>query len=186
MENQTKKSWFRRHPFLTGFGILILIIIITSSGDSTPKKVGETGSDTVTTEQSKDKAYAVGDKVQLGKSIVSVNSVSFSQGGQFNKPQSGNEWVNLSVTIENTDSSQQYITTLGQMFIKDAVGNSYQVAVTDKTLEDMNSRLDGAIIAKSKRTGWVGFEIPKGATGLQFQYNGSMWGGGTVVVDLGK
>lgn len=186
MDNQTKKSWFRRHPFLTGLGILILIIIIASAGDDTPKKVSDTASVAGTTEESDDKVYTVGDKVQLGKSIISVNSVSYSQGGQFSKPQSGNEWVNLNVTIENTDSSQQYVTTLGQMFVKDGEGNSYQVAATDKTLEDMNSRLDGAIIAKSKRTGWVGFEVPKGATGLQFQYNGSMWGGGTIVVNLGR
>lgn len=110
----------------------------------------------------------------------------FSQGGQYNKPQAGNEWANLNITIENTDSSQQYVTTLGQMFIKDGEGNSYQVAVTDKVFENPNSGLDGTIIANSKRTGWVGFEIPKGATGLQFQYNGSMWGGGTVVINLAK
>jgi hypothetical protein len=49
-----------------------------------------------------------------------------------------------------------------------------------------NNSLDGAVIANSKRTGWVGFEVPKGDTGLQFQYNGSLWGGGTILVDLGK
>jgi hypothetical protein len=186
MENQPKKSWFKRHPFLIGIGILIVIIFIASAGDSTPRKVGENTSTTSSAKGVDDKVYQVGDKVQLGKSIVSVNSVVFSQGGQYNKPQAGNEWANLNITIENTDSSQQYVTTLGQMFIKDGQGNSYQVAVTDKVFENPNSGLDGTIIANSKRTGWVGFEIPKGATGLQFQYNGSMWGGGTVVINLAK
>lgn len=72
------------------------------------------------------------------------------------------------------------------MYVRDGQNNSYQVAVTDKSIESINNHLDGAIIAKSKRTGWVGFEIPKGATGLQFQYNGSLWGGGTILVDIGR
>lgn len=44
--------------------------------------------------------------------------------------------------------------------------------------------LDGATIANSKQTGWVGFEIPKNATGLQFQYNNGILGGKTILVDL--
>jgi len=116
--------------------------------------------------------------------VVTVNEVQVSEGGQFSSPQPGNQWLNLNITIQNTDNSQQYVTTLGQMFVRDAEGNSYQVAVTDKVMESPNNSLDGAIIANSKRSGWVGFEVPEGATGLQYQYNGSMWGGGTVLVDL--
>lgn len=38
VEVTSKKSWFRKHPFLTGFGVLIIIIIVASaSGDSVPK-----------------------------------------------------------------------------------------------------------------------------------------------------
>jgi hypothetical protein len=72
------------------------------------------------------------------------------------------------------------------MFIRDEEKNSYQVTVTNKALENPGLGLDGAVIAQSKRTGWVGFEIKKGATGLQFQYNGSMFGGGSALVVLGR
>ena len=75
---------------------------------------------------------------------------------------------------------------MDQMYIRDVDGNSYQVTVTNKALENPGFGLDGAVIAKSKRTGWVGFEIPKAAKGLQFQYNGSIFGGGNVLVDLGR
>ena len=53
-------------------------------------------------------------------------------------------------------------------------------------MESVNNGLDGTIIAKSKRTGWVGFEVKKEATQLQLQYNGSLWGGGNIVVNLDK
>ena len=78
------------------------------------------------------------------------------------------------------------MTTLGQMFIRDSEKNSYQVSVTNKAMENPGFGLDGSVIAQSKRTGWVGFEIKKGATGLQFQYNGSMFGGKSALVDLGR
>ncbi len=173
---------------LMGIGVLFLILIVVAAvggGGTQPKKVGEVSKDgqEAPTPQTE---YKVGDKVQLGKAIVMINSVEYSQGGTYHKPSEGNEWVNLNITIENTDSSDQYVTTLGQMFIRDGEENSYQVAVTDKTIENPTFGLDGTIIASSKRTGWVGFEINKGAAGLKFVYKGSMWGGGTITIDLDR
>ena len=188
-----QRSWFMRHKILTGIlgiiGFFILIAIIASaSGGNDSTKVGENdgGNPTQKQEESKDAVYKVGDQIKLDNAIITVNKVEYSQGGQYTKPTEGNEWVNLNVTIENTSSSQQYVTTLGQMFVRDSESNSYQIAVTNKALENPELGLDGAIIAKSKKTGWVGFEIKKGSTGLQFQYNASMWGSKNILVDLGR
>lgn len=186
MEEQTKKRFYKRWWFWVLAVVVIFIIIGASSGSSTPIKVGSNDNVSAATNDTQQSVYKVGDQIKLGSSIITVNSVSISHGGQFTQPQAGNEWINLNVTIQNTGSSQQYVTTMGQMFVRDAQGNSYQVAVTDKVMENPNNSLDGAVIANSKRTGWVGFEVPQDNTGLQFQYNGSIFGGGTVVVDLGK
>ena len=164
---------------------IFVLYVIGSSTETTPTRVSETGDDEVTQEIGQtEQSYNVGDSVELGDSIVTVNEIQVSTGGQFSSPQPGNQWVNLNITIENTDSSQKFITTMGQMFVRDSEGNSYQVAVTDKIIESPNNSLDGAIIANSKRTGWVGFEVPQDAVKLQFQYNGSIWGGKTIVVDI--
>ncbi len=180
MNNQPKKKFYKRWPFWT----IIIILILLSLGSN---EAGNTTNTTPNTPEVKaDQPHVVAESITLGKSVITVNEVQFSQGGQYNKPTTGNEWINLNITIENKDSVQQYITTLGQMFVRDGAGNSYQVAVTDKSLENPNDRLDGAIIANSKRTGWVGFEIPKGSTRLQFQYNGSMWSKGNILVNLGR
>ncbi|MBP6929681.1 MAG: DUF4352 domain-containing protein [Candidatus Moranbacteria bacterium] len=187
---------------MTGFLVLVVIVIFSSVISSynetqdTLSAVGETAADV---ESQLDKYQAivdnspskqtttvhkVGENVKLGGAVVTVNKVATSVGGAYSKPQVGNQWINLNITIENTEDSEQYVTTLGQMFLRDGDGNSYQVAVTDKVMESVNNNLDGTIIAKSKRTGWVGFEVKKEAGGLQFQYNGSMWGGDNIVVDL--
>lgn len=185
-----KKKFYKRWWFWVLAVIAFFIIIaIASGGGSDSQKVGENGSNAESQKQeqeTKDTTYKVGDQIKLDNAIVTVNKVEYSQGGQYTKPTEGNEWVNLNVTIENTSSSQQYVTTLGQMFIRDGEGNSYQIAVTNKALENPGLGLDGAVIAKSKKTGWVGFEIKKGVTGLQFQYNASMWGSKNILVDLGR
>jgi hypothetical protein len=185
MEEKTKKKFYKRWWFWV-LAVVVFLIIVGSSGNSdTPTKVGET-TPTTKSESTQGETFKVGDKIKMGSSILTVNKVEFSQGGQYSKPSEGNEWINLNVIIENTGSSQQYVTTLGQMFVRDSEKNSYQVSVTNKSMENPGFGLDGAIIANSKRTGWVGFEIKKGVTGLQFQYNGSIFGGGSSLVDLGR
>ena len=193
------RNWFARHKILTVILALILIGIIGSAGGSKTEKVAkkdegarventdvkETKSEVPIPAKEEIKMYKVGDSVKLGGAIVTVNKIEASMGGQFSKPQEGNAWINLNITIENTEDRDQYITTMGQMFLRDGDGNSYQAAVTDKSMESVNNNLDGTILAKSKRTGWVGFEVKKDVKQLGFQYNGSMWGGGSILVDLG-
>ncbi len=183
----SKKKFYKRW-WVWVLAVVVLLIVIGANGDSSPKKVGENEQATAPAQQAtqeQPQSFKVGDQIKIGDSVVTVNKVEYSQGGQYTHPAEGNEWVNLNITIENTGTSQQYVTTMGQMYVRDGGSNSYQVAVTNKTLENPGFGLDGAVIAKSKRTGWVGFEIPKTAKELQFQYNGSIFGGGNILVDLG-
>ncbi len=190
------RNWFVKHKVLTIILVIIVFgIIVSVSSDKSQKvsstqdtgtKVDATQTKTEEATSTDNSVYKVGDSVKLGGAILTVSKVETSNGGAYSKPQAGNQWVNLNITIENTEASEQYVTTMGQMFLRDGDGNSYQVAVTDKTMESVNNSLDGTIIAKSKRTGWVGFEVKKGVKNLQFQYNGSMWGGNNIVVDLGQ
>lgn len=185
-EQTKKKVIYKRWWFW-----IILIIIFMIIGNANGKKAEKIGTNNngVNTSENKteeNKVFKIGDQIKMGSSIVTVNKIEYSDGGTYSKPAEGNKWLNLNLTIENTGSSQQYVTTLGQMFVRDDQGNSYQISVTDKVMENPSFGLDGQIIAKSKRTGWVGFEILKDAQNLQFQYNGSMFGGGNVMVDLNQ
>lgn len=197
VKQEEKKKTPKIYKVIIGIVIFIVVIMLIGSYNSkedTLKNVSENNQqarDNIQevaskTESQNNKTYKIGDSAKLGSAIITVNKVLFSRGGAYHKPSEGNEWVNLNITIENTKSSEQYITTLGQMFVRDGESNSYQVASTDKTIENINQMLDGTVIAKSKRTGWVGFEIKEAAKGLQFQYNGSMWGGGSTLFDLGR
>jgi len=171
-----------------GFIILIVVGVIGSMG-SDSKKVGSTTDSTQTSntkEQPTQETYKVGDKVQMSDIILTINKVETAQGGQYTKPSEGNQWIDVNMTLENTGSSQQYITTMGQMFVIDGENNQYQVAVTGKRLENAGSlEMDGALIAKAKKTDWVGFEVPKTAKGLKLQYNASFYSNKKILIDLG-
>jgi len=185
-----KKKFYKRWWFWT-LAVLVLLFIIGANSKTTPQKVGQNGSVVATTNQpasdnSAPQTFKVGDQIQLGSSVVTVNKEQVSQGGEFMHPSAGDEYIELNMTIDNTSNSSQYVTTLGQMFVRDAQGNSYQVTPTDMMIQNPSSGLDGTVIANSKRTGWVGFEVPAGDKGLQFQYDGSIFGGGTVLVNLGQ
>lgn len=172
---------------LIGGGIVLLIIVIGAASGSGSKKVGENDKNPqVADKKQEEQVYKVGDKVQMDKVILTVNKVEKSQSGQYTKPQEGNQWIDLNMTIENTGSSQEYVTTLGQMFVIDDQNNQYQVSVTGKRLANPGTiGLDGAIVAGAKKTDWVGFEVPKTAKGLKLQYNASFFSNKKILVDLG-
>lgn len=162
------------------------MIVGAATSSQQPTKVGDAGtaksSPTPTAQAAT--TYQVGDKITLDKVILTVNNVERSQGGQFSKPSAGNTWVNLNLTLENTGSAQEFIATGGQMFLLDAKGNQYQTAVSDKVVDNPNASLDGTLIAGAKKTGWVGFEVPAGVTGLKFQYTPSFWDNRKIEVAL--
>jgi len=183
-----QRNWFAKHPVITVILALILIGMMSGgSKNNQAQKVGSTqnGQPTVKTDTSKtEQKFKLGEQIKLGNVLLTVNKAESSQGGQYIKPSEGNKYFNINLTIENQGSTQQAITTLGQMFIIDGDGNQYQVAVTNKVMENPNNSLDGSIIAKAKKTGWVGFEVPKTSKNLTFRYNASMWSDKAVVVDL--
>lgn len=191
---EKKKNWFLRHPIISVILVFLVIGIVgaSSGGGSTSQKVGSNGSAGSSGNEEEQKpentVYQIGDQIKLGDVILTVNEMQESAGGQFTKPADGNQWIELNMTIENTGKDQEYVTTLGQMFIIDQENNQYQVAVTSKAMENPGTTgLDGAVVAGAKKTGWVGFEVPLTAVGLKFQYNANSFGyGGNVLVELGK
>lgn len=170
--------------------LLVLTVILLSGCSSTGVETsttnpggGDAAAGSQTAVETKE-TYKIGEPISLGDMVVTINSIEFSQGGQFSKPSEGNQWANVNMTIENGSSKQEFVTTMGQMNLVDAGGNQYSVAVTDKVMENPNNSLDGAIIAKAKKTGWVGFEVPENAQGLVFRYNASMWSDKAAEISL--
>lgn len=160
--------------------VIILLILVTKFGAKKETTTTPTETPTPTVEVM---TYKVGEKIVAGDVSITVTKVETSIGKGNVIPEAGNEWINVSMTIENTGATKQIIKSTETMLLKDAEGNSYEVATTDKAA---NMGIDGTIAAGDKKTGWVGFEVKAGAAGLQLFYNAIAFGGGEVLVSLGE
>jgi hypothetical protein len=171
-----------------GVGIIVILFIIgaASGGGNKSQKVGENSqptSQTATTSQTQAATtYKVGDQIQSGEYIVSVNSVRKSSGSGYVKPKEGSVYIIPNVTIQNNSKDKTTISSLLQMYIKDGEGNKYNPALTS----DATGKVDGELLAGEKVKGDVGFEIPTTAKDLKFYYNAAWLTGQSITIDLGQ
>jgi Domain of unknown function (DUF4352) len=176
-------EWFKKHKVLTVILVLVVLLIIGSAGGGGTKKVGENGSNDTAKSANENKTYKVGDQVQSGDFVFTVNSVRNDQGSQFFKPKDGHVYKVANVTIENKSKDRTNISTLLQMYLKDAESTKFTPTVITS---DTTGQVDGELLAGEKVKGDVAFEVPSTATGLKFYFTPEWLSGGTIVVDLGQ
>jgi hypothetical protein len=108
----------------------------------------------------------LGDSAKVGDARVTANSYRLDAGGEYLKPDSGNMWVIVDVTVVNTGDDEYNISSLLQTAVRDADGYEYDVAFGP----DTKGNLDGSIPAGGTLRGEVGFEVPNPSYGLQFVF----------------
>lgn len=164
-----------------GLVVLLSAIVISSAfigcGSDTPKKVE--GQKQEQQEQQVE-TFKVGDTIQTKDFKITVNKVETSEGGEFVKPKDGNEFIKVDITIENTSKEEQNVSSMIMFKVVDKDGRSYNQAI----VEDQNGQLDGKVAPGRKMTGEYVVEVPKGATGLQLEFDSSLLTSGQVIVDL--
>ena len=167
-----------------GLVVLLSAIVISGAlvgcGSDTPKKVEDQNQKQEQQQESKVETFKVGDTIQTKDFKITVNKVETSEGGEFVKPKDGNEFIKVDITIENTSKEEQNISSMIMFKVVDKDGRSYNQAI----VEDQNGQLDGKVAPGRKMTGEYVVEVPKGATGLQLEFDSSLLNSGQVIVDL--
>ncbi|WP_415341536.1 DUF4352 domain-containing protein [Clostridium perfringens] len=167
-----------------GLVVLLSAIVISSAfigcGSDTPKKVEDQNQKQEQQQESKVETFKVGDTIQTKDFKITINSVEKENGGEFVKPKDGNEFLKLDITIENISKEAQSISSVIMFKVVDKDGRAYNQAFT----ENQNGQLDGEVGPGRKMTGEYVVEVPKGATGLQLEFDSSLLTGGQVIVDL--
>jgi len=179
------RNWFKRHPFMTGFLILIVLIIVISASGGKDKKTSTTTSGSGSTTQTADtnKEYKVGDTIQLKNHTLTVNTVnkSYKSGNQFDKPQdSNNSFVVVNVTLNNTGNDDLSANQFG-FKLEDETGvqrNTTIVTTVADTLQSVTLSKGG------KLSGNLVFEAKTGSSVLKLHYQGGVFGGEEVIVNL--
>lgn len=168
-----KKIWF---------WVLVVIIIaaIAGSGSNKPKLVSEDKPIVTKEEKSnKEEVFNIGDTIELDKFKITVNEVKTTNGSDFIKPQEGNEFLYVDATVENISDKEQTVSSVLMFKVVDKDGRAMKQTI----VENANGQLDGTIGPGRKMTGEYVVEVPKGATGLELQFDSSL-GGNQVVVKL--
>jgi hypothetical protein len=138
----------------------------------TPAAQATVGSDTVAPV-----AGQVGQPANIKWATFTLNSVRREDTGNLD-PAAGNEYVIVNLTIENTngtDANDAAISSLLMLQLADASGKSMQWAPgakADPLLDTVfQDTMKGQNLKKGEKiTGEVGYEVPKGTTGLVLKF----------------
>jgi|SRR5579872_1264789 len=126
-----------------------------SSGGITPTSVTGTGN------------AKVGQTVQAGANYaVTVNSVKTNTGDDINSPKAGNIYIVIDVTVKNTSSSPQDVSSFINFELQDTTGQKYDTAFTDiGTPPDQTGLQPGKLIR-----GQLVYEVPTSMHQFTFSY----------------
>ncbi|MCC5428131.1 DUF4352 domain-containing protein [Clostridium botulinum] len=187
MKNKKVKKPFYKKWW---FWILILIVGIGIGAGAgaiidEPEKVGQTSAKVQdkSTETNKSKIFKIGDVVKLKDFKVTVNKVYKVKGDEFNQPQSGNEFIAVDCSVENISNEQQPVSSVMMFKVVDKDGRECEESIEGLTAAKAG-QMDGEIGPGRKITGVYVVEVPKGTTGLELEFNGSLLLGGQVIVKL--
>lgn len=178
-----KKRFYKRW----WFWVIVVIIVLGAAGSGAssnkPQKV-ESKTTTTDSDKSNDtnkvETFKVGDTVKTNDFKITVNKVTVSNGGEVIKPKKGNEFLKTDITVENISKEEQAVSSVMMFKVVDKDGRSYEQAFT----ENQNGQLDGKVGPGRKITGEYIVEVPKGAKGLQLEFDSSLISSGQVVVNL--
>lgn len=174
-----KKWWF--------WVILVVVFIVIANGGNknTPQKVGEksvAANTTAKADTNAPKIFKIGDVIQLNNFKITVNGIrTLTQDKSgFMKADKGNEFLLINCTIENISKEEQTISSMLMFKVVDKDGMSYN----QELFTDANGQLDGTIGATRKIKGEYVVQVPKGKTGLELEFDSSLFTGGQIIVKL--
>ncbi len=147
---------------------------------STPVMVAAPASIAGETQQ---QVFQMGAPIDLGDKYLTVNSVAWPEGGQFNPPDDGFRYLVVDVTIENRSSNPINISSGLQMFVKDSESRKYDIDLK-ALIASGGSLPDGELIPGEKLRGQATFQVPVDASGFVFVFDAEVWGTGKVFVAL--
>ena len=142
------------------FAIIIVIIdvIVGPRPTTTPetKKVGEVSQKATVAPKVE---YKIGDIVSLDGYNVSANSVSRKSACGYSKPNTGNEFLYVNITLVNSSDEDQNYNPL-DFKVEDLNGNRKE----RDCIQDENYLDSGDLAPGGKVTGTLVFQLPKGSS----------------------
>jgi hypothetical protein len=165
-----EKNWFVRHKILT---VIIAIVIIGgiagAMGGNKNDTAINTGNSSSQSEKGAEKTeFKVGETASFNDKSITVTEVqrNYDTGNQFAKPESGKEFVIVTVNIVNNSNSNLDYNTF-EFKMQDSNGVQQSEAFTALTEGKLNT---GSLAKGGKITGKLAYEVPKDDARLKLLY----------------
>ena len=125
--------------------------------------------------------YKVGDVVKINDTLqMTVNSAKTNPGDEFNKPlKAGNVYILVDVTLKNTSSKEEQISSLLQFHLHDASGQQYTERINTNVTAP-----DGKLEPGDSLKGTLTYEIPPSTHQYVFAFEPSIVESGQTQWDL--
>lgn len=169
MNTKESKPWYKKW----WVWLIIFIVLIGAGGaagnrDNTATNSGSSTNSTNTKKAEEKTEFKVGETASFDDKSINVTDVqrNYDTGNQFAQPESGKEFVIVTVNIvNNSDKSLDYNTFEFKM--QDSNGVQQNEAITALTEGKLNS---GSLAKGGKVTGKLAYEVPKDDAGLKLLY----------------
>lgn len=169
MNTKESKPWYKKW----WVWLIIVIILIGAGGaagnkDKTATNSGSASNSTETKKVEEKTEFKVGEAASFDSKTITVTDVqrNYDTGNQFAQPESGKEFVIVTVKITNdSDKTLDYNTFEFKM--QDSNGVQQNEALTALSEGKLNS---GSLAAGGKVTGKLAYEVPKDDAGLKLLY----------------
>ena len=166
---QNKKAWYKKW----WVWVLIVIAIAAIGGAMGGNKdsatnTGSSNSDSQTEKAEEKTEFKVGETATFDDKSITVTDVqrNYDTGNQFAQPESGKEFVIVTVNIVNNSSSSLDYNTF-EFKMQDSNGVQQSEALTALSEGKLNS---GSLAKGGKVTGKLAYEVPKDDAGLKLLY----------------
>lgn len=169
MNTKQSKPWYKKW----WVWVLVVVVLIGAGGAAGNKNDTTTSTGSSNNSSSEKKAeekteFKVGETASFDNKTITVTDVqrNYDTGNQFAQPESGKEFVIVTVNItNNSDKTLDYNTFEFKM--QDSNGVQQNEAFTALSEGKLNS---GSLAAGGKVTGKLAYEVPKDDTGLKLLY----------------
>ncbi len=186
--SEKQKSWASRHKILTGFGVFIVLIVIVSalSGgnkDETATNTGGNGANAEAPKETEKTEFAVGETATFDDKSITITKVerNYDTGNQFAQPESGKEFVLVSVEVANNSKNAMDYNTY-EFKLQDSNGVQLSESFTALSEGKLNS---GSLAPAGKVSGKLAYEVPKDDAGLKLLYQSfSFFSNKTITFNL--
>ncbi|WP_052568605.1 DUF4352 domain-containing protein [Ktedonobacter racemifer] len=163
-------------------GLFVILGALLACGASSDNTGTSTSSSTTSQTSQQVKHFKVGETVKVGDTWeVTVNSVKTSNGDDIIKPDAGNTFLIVNVTVKNISSKEQNISSLLNFKLKDKDGTEGKDALLTS---GVTPAPNGKIAAGDKSKGDLTYQVSASQKSFTLAFEADLLSSGQTVWDL--